>query len=136
MYDFCENCNPHSWYQTTAVGECWLMFGLQKHLNQLCSHSPAATVWFKPQGLLGAHMIYAGIKTPRSGCTNTHPVMLYIIIPGDHSHTKVVRMLVIKSGVKGSIFGLVASSTFLENRVLFRLSFDVQDHFSAKICHI
>ena len=32
-----------------------------------------------------------------------------------------VRMLVLKNGVKGSIFGLVASSTFLENRVLFRL---------------
>ena len=30
-----------------------------------------------------------------------------------------------KNGVKGSIFGLVASLTFLENRVLFRLSFDV-----------
>ena len=44
---------------------------------------------------------------------------------GSHSHTKGVRMLVIKNGVKGSIFGLVASSTFLENRVLFRLSFDI-----------
>ena len=38
---------------------------------------------------------------------------------GSHSHSKVVRMLVIKNVVKGSIFGPVASSTFLENRVLF-----------------
>ena len=22
MSDFCENCNPHSSYHTTAVGEC------------------------------------------------------------------------------------------------------------------
>ena len=24
MSDFCENCNPHSSYHTTAVGECWV----------------------------------------------------------------------------------------------------------------
>ena len=46
-------------------------------------------------------------------------------VPGGHSHTKVVRVLIIKNVEKGSIFGLVASSTFLEKRVLFRLSFDV-----------
>ena len=44
---------------------------------------------------------------------------------GSHLHTKVVRMLVIKNSVKGSIFDLVALSKFLENRMLFRLSFDV-----------
>ena len=38
---------------------------------------------------------------------------------GSHLHTKVVRMLVIKAVVKGSILGLVASLTFLENTVLF-----------------
>ena len=26
----------------------WLKFDLQKHVNQLCLHSPAAIVWFKP----------------------------------------------------------------------------------------
>ena len=52
----------------------------------------------------------------------------YALPRGDHSHTKVVRMLVTKNGVKGSIFGLVAASTFSEKRVLFRvfrLNFDV-----------
>ena len=39
---------------------------------------------------------------------------------GGHSHTEVVRMLVPKNVEKGSIFGLVASSTFLGKRVLFR----------------
>ena len=33
MSDFCENCNPHSSYHTTAVGNVWLMFDLQKHVN-------------------------------------------------------------------------------------------------------
>ena len=45
--------------------------------------------------------------------------------PGSHSHTKVERMLVIKNVVKESSFGLVASSTFLEKRVLFRFSYDI-----------
>ena len=43
----------------------------------------------------------------------------------NHSYTKVVRIIVIKNVVKGSSFGLVASSTFLEKKVLFRLSYDV-----------
>ena len=45
--------------------------------------------------------------------------------PGGSLAYKVVRMLAIKNGVKGSIFSLVGSSKFLENRVLFRLSFNV-----------
>ena len=36
MSDFCENCNPHFSYHTTgAVGNVWLIFDLQKHVNWL-----------------------------------------------------------------------------------------------------
>ena len=35
MSDFCENCNPHSSYHTTAVGNVWLIFDLQKYVNWL-----------------------------------------------------------------------------------------------------
>ena len=36
MSDFCENCNPHSSYHTTAVGENLVEFGLQKYVKWLC----------------------------------------------------------------------------------------------------
>ena len=36
MSDFCENCNPHSSCHTTAIGNVWLIFDLQKHVNWLC----------------------------------------------------------------------------------------------------
>ena len=35
MSDFCENCNPHSLYHTTAVGNVWLISDLQKHVHWL-----------------------------------------------------------------------------------------------------
>ena len=36
MSDFCKNCNPHSSYHTTAVGECLVDIWLQKYVNWLC----------------------------------------------------------------------------------------------------
>ena len=44
---------------------------------------------------------------------------------GSHSHANVIYVLVIKKHKKGLNFGLVVSSTFLQKRVLFRLSFRV-----------
>ena len=38
MSDFCENCNAYSSYHTIAIGigNVWLIFDLQKHVNWLC----------------------------------------------------------------------------------------------------
>ena len=38
MSDFCENCNPHSSYHTTTVGECFvdIWFAEISYVNWLC----------------------------------------------------------------------------------------------------
>ena len=35
MSDFCENCNSHSSYHTTAIGNVWLIFDLQKQYTHI-----------------------------------------------------------------------------------------------------
>ena len=53
MSDFCENCNPHSSYHTTAIGECLV--------DMICRNMPTDFVCFWKSNAFKEHMSFVWI---------------------------------------------------------------------------